>query len=110
MLTISEVGGVRVFGKEEIAWSSADNRRIGSSLAVFDSDVYSPDTEMSSGTPHFVLPCHRGKKGYEIHLTESDEAFVLKEGRVYLCTHHDGKPRVLTYTPVPADRQEASMR
>ena len=106
MNNLASVGGVCVFGTGADKWTQEVGRLIGETPAIFDSDVYSPDTSFGDDA-HFELPCHRGQKDYEIHLLESGDAIVLKEGRVYRCTHRDGKPRVLTFDPVPADKQDA---
>ncbi len=109
MNTLERVGGVRVYGKDEDAWSYSKGRVICQFPAEFNSDAFFPDTNFSDN--RFELPCHRGKNDYEIHLLESGEAIVFKEGRVYLCTRNtDGKPRVLTFVPVPADKEAASSR
>lgn len=106
MNSLASLGGVRVFGIEADKWTQSTGRLIGTTLAVFDSDVSSPDTSFGDNA-HFELPCHRGQRDYEIHLLESGDAIVLKDGCMYHCTHRDGKPRVLTFDPVPADKQDA---
>lgn len=111
MTILREVGGVRVSGKGSDAWTYPEGRLIVTRPAIFDSDVPAPDIEETSfGTMRFVLPCYRGREEYEIHLLDSGEAVILKDGHVYLCTLLNGSPRVLTYLPVPTDRQVASKR
>jgi hypothetical protein len=109
MNTLADLGGVRVFGIEAAKWSDAASRFIGTTPAVFDSDVPWPDISFGKN-PHFELPCHRGECDYEIHLLESGDAIIIKNGKMFQCTHRNGKPRVLTFLPVPADREDAQQR
>ena len=110
MTTLNEVGGVRVFGKGQETWSTKEGRMIASMRAVFDSDLPVPDVEKDELGPYFVLPCHRGKKDYEIHLLETGEAIVIKDGGMHLCTQRDGQPQVLRYEPLPAYQEAAHTR
>lgn len=110
MMTLNELGGVRVFGKGQEAWSTEEGRTIASMRAVFDSDFRVPDAEKDEAGPYFALPCHRGKEDYEIHLLDTGEAIVIKDGEMHLCTQKDGKPQVLRYEPFPAYREAACAR
>lgn len=101
MITLSDVGGVQIFGSSAVMWKNPDGRSIKGCRVEFDSDVYSPDVDTGS----FLLPAHRGQMDYQIHLLENGSGLVIKEGRIYLCTYVDNAPRVITFTTVPSDQE-----
>ncbi len=101
MIVIKEVGGVRIFGKNEEGWLKENQRWIQGCLVEFDSGVSSPDVDTGS----FLFPAHRGQMDYQIHLLENGSALVIKEGRIYLCVKVDRGPRVITFTTVPSDQR-----
>jgi hypothetical protein len=104
MIILGELGGVRVFGNDADAWKTPEGRKIGSIQAVFDSDIPWPEREIKGEEKYFVLPCHRREKGYQIHLLETGEAIVLKDGCAYFCTLHEEMPLVLEYQAIPIEK------
>lgn len=101
MVVITEVGGVRIFGKNAEGWLKENQRSIQECPVEFDSDVSSPDVDTGS----FLFPAHRGQMDYQIHLLENESALVIKEGQIYFCTKVEGVPRVIIFVTVPSDQR-----
>ncbi len=104
MIILKEFDLIRVCGKNAHKWKNENDRLISGHLAVFDSDVFYPDVSTGKDK-HFELPCHRGQGDYQIHILENEEALIVKDGSVFLCTLHGGLPVVLKFDPVPVDKQ-----
>lgn len=94
MLELKKLGGIQILGPGADEWKKHAGWKIHGHPVVFDSEVYTPG--ICSG--YFQLPTYRGQYNYTIHLLEDGNVFVMKEGKLYLCTVVDTKPHIIIFT------------
>ena len=125
MQKITELGGICVYGIDTLFASGRESgltpMQVCERLCIretpisFESDTYAPDvillrSKTAEGEREtkrtFQLPCNRGQRDYEIHFLSNGDLLVRKESYLYICTHKNDIPKVLTWKSVPSDIED----
>jgi len=100
MHVLEKEGGIRVFGKEALAWKNPPTRTVGGVLVEFSSEVDYPAVlhkDANNKIEKFIFPKFVDQHDYEVHLLETGTVIVIKDGWIFLCFVLKEKPQVALF-------------